>query len=91
MLPLMRCGKYWDVSSIDDTTKERIKKIVTGEYDERIAVKVRDKVMNLSDISCFRRLPLWLACYIVYNRHSEDKEAVKWESPADIDAYLASF
>ena len=47
--------------------------------------------MNLSDISCFRRLPLWLACYIVYNRHSEDKEAVKWESPADIDAYLASF
>ena len=91
MLPLMRCGKYWDVSSIDDTTKERIKKIVTGEYDERISVKVRDKVMNLSDISCFRRLPLWLACYIVYNRHSEDKEAVKWESPADIDAYLASF
>lgn len=87
----MRCGKYWDVSSIDDTTKERIKKIVTGEYDERISVKVRDKVMNLSDISCFRRLPLWLACYIVYNRHSEDKEAVKWESPADIDAYLASF
>ena len=27
----------------------------------------------------------------MYNRHSEDKEAVKWESPADIDAYLASF
>ena len=79
----MRCGKYWErVLRLMITTKERIKKIVTGEYDERISVKVRDKVMNLSDISCFRRLPLWLACYIVYNRHSEDKEAVKWESPA---------
>lgn len=91
LLPLMRCGKYWNVSLIDDATKERIEKIITGEYDERIGARVREKAMNLSDISCFKKLPLWLACYIVYNRHSEDKEITKWETPADIDAYLASF
>ena len=27
----------------------------------------------------------------MYNRHSEDKEITKWETPADIDAYLAAF
>lgn len=91
LLPLMRCGKYWDVSLIDDATKERIVRIITGEYGERIGVRVREKAMSLSDISCFKRLPLWMACYVVYNRHSEDKEIAKWETPADIDAYLASF
>lgn len=74
LLPLMRCGKYWDMSLIDGTTKERIERIIAGECDESIGAKVREKAMNLSDISCFKRLPLWLACYVVYNRHSEDKE-----------------
>ena len=91
LLPLMRCGKYWDMSLIDGTTKERIERIIAGECDESIGAKVREKAMNLSDISCFKRLPLWLACYVVYNRHSEDKEITKWETPADIDAYLAAF
>lgn len=91
LLPLMRCGRYWDVSFIDDTIQERIENIITGEYDDRIGTRVREKAMNLSDISCFKRLPLWLACYIVYNRHSEDKEIAKWTTPADIDAYLTSF
>lgn len=91
LLPLMRCGKYWDVGLIDDTTKERIERIITGEYDEKIGVQVREKAMNLSDLTCFKKLPLWLACYVVYDRHSEDKEIAKWETPADIDAYLASF
>lgn len=91
LLPLMRCGKYWDTSLIDDATRDRIERIITGEYDRNIAAKVREKAINLSDIYCFKRLPLWLACYVVYNRHSENKEIAKWETPADIDAYLASF
>lgn len=91
ILPLMRCGNYWDASLIDERTQERIRNIITGEYDEKIGAKVREKAINLSDISCFKGLPLWLACYVVYNRHSEGKEAVKWETPTDINTYLASF
>ena len=87
----MRCGKYWDASLIDDATKDRIERIITGEYDRNIAAKVREKAINLSDIFCFKKLPLWLACYVVYNRHSENKEIAKWETPEDIDAYLVSF
>ena len=91
LLPLMRRGKYWSVTSIDDKTKKRIEKIIDGVYDDAISNKVREKVMNLSDLSCFKGLPLWLACYIVYGRHSEAKDITKWETPADIDTYLATF
>ena len=91
LLPLMRMGKYWDADCIDAKTKERIDKILTGEYDENIKNRVREKAINLSDISHFRGLPVWLACYIVYDRHSEAKEIGKWEKPEDIDKYLKDF
>lgn len=91
LLPLMRMGKYWSADAIDEKTKERIEKLITSEYDENISDRVRNKVKDLRDISQFRGLPLWVACYVVYNRHSEAKDVVKWERPEDIDAYLKSF
>lgn len=91
LLPLMRFGKYWSANAIDEKTKERIVKITTGEYDESIKNRVREKAINLTDEAHFRGLPVWLACYIVYDRHSEVKEIEKWETPDDIDAYLRSF
>ena len=91
LLPLMRMGKYWKEDAIDDNTKVRIEKILTGEYDEKIKDRVREKTINLTDMSQFKGLPLWLACYVVYDRHSEAREITKWESPDDIDAYLKNF
>ena len=91
LLPLMRMGKYWNESSIDAKTKERIDNILTGEYDETIKNRVREKAINLTEITQFRGLPVWLACYIVYNRHSEAKEIEKWETPEAIDDYLKTF
>lgn len=91
LLPLMRMGEYWEVNKIDPQTQERIEKIITGEYDETIKNRVREKAINLSDITHFKGLPEWLACYIVYNRHSEAKEIEKWQSPEAIDKYLERF
>ncbi len=91
LLPLMRMGKYWTEDAIDSKTKERVEKILTGEYDENIKNRVREKAINLTDITHFKGLPIWLACYIVYGRHSEAKEIVKWEKPEDVDAYLKQF
>ena len=91
LLPLMRMGKYWSEKNIDGHTRERIEKILSGEYDESIQTRVREKAISLKDISSFRGLPLWLACYVVYDRHSETKDVIKWESPSDIDEYLKRF
>lgn len=91
LLPHMRMGKYWSSDAIDANTKERIDKIITGEFDENIKNRVREKAINLTETNHFRGLPLWLACYIVYDRHSEAKEIDKWEKPEDIDRYLKEF
>lgn len=91
LLPLMRLGKYWDWNTIDLATKSRIDKILTGEYDESIKDRVREKVVNLTGETHFQGLPLWLAQYVVYNRHSEATSAVCWKTPQDIDNYLHEF
>lgn len=91
LLPLMRTGKYWNEEAIDRLTRTRIEHILTGEYDEKMKDVVREKAIHFADISDFRRLPVWLACYIVYDRHAEAKEVAKWDSPDDIDVYLKSF
>ena len=91
LLPLMRMGKYWAQENIDSKTLERIEKIITGEYDDKIKNRVREKAITLTEVNAFKALPLWLACYIVYNRHSEVKEIVKWTSPDDLKNYLSSF
>lgn len=91
LLPLMRMGKCWSQDNIDSKTKCRIEKLINGEYDEAIRHRVREKALNLTDITHFNGLPLWMACYVVYDRHSEAKEITKWHNPSDIDDYLKNF
>ena len=91
LLPLMRKGHHWKQEAIDPSTLERIQKIIDGEIDEGICDRVREKTMNLSSVNDFQGLPLWLACYVVYNRHSEAQNTDRWTSPDDIDRYLHDF
>ncbi len=91
LLPLMRMGKYWDIDTIDATTKERINHLIDGEVDENINERIREKFSLLTDISQAKGLPLWQVCYLCYGRHSEAKDVAKWTSPDDIDAWLSKF
>ncbi len=91
LLPLMRMGHHWNVQDIDAATQERIQKMLDGEVDESIRTRVREKAMHLESIGQFRALPLWLACYVVYDRHSEASDTTKWRTPDDIDKYLKDF
>lgn len=87
LLSLMRTGSYWKMEDISQQIKERIEKIITGEYDENISIEVRNKIVDwqihnkkLNSIECFNGLPLWLAAYVVYGRHSERENSDKFES-----------
>ena len=91
MLPLMRAGRYWSEDNIDESTKARIDKLLTGEFDENIRERVREKTIALRSMQDFQGLPVWLVCYVIYDRHSEVKDIDKWSCPEDIDAYLAKF
>ena len=91
LLPVMRLGKYWNWNAIDSKTQDRISKIISGEYDENIKTRVREKAINLTDNNHFQGLPIWLASYVIYDRHSEADIAGKWNSVADIEQYLEDF
>lgn len=91
LLPLMRAGNHWKWDDIDVNTKNRIEKILTGEFDESIKTRVREKALTLSKEEHFQGLPLWLSSYIVFNRHSESALAGKWNSPHDLEVFLKEF
>ncbi|WP_209390280.1 type II CRISPR RNA-guided endonuclease Cas9 [Chryseobacterium sp. RR2-3-20] len=91
LLPLLRLGKYWNYAGIDKYSKDRIQKIITGEYDENIKEKVREKTIHLTTENDFQGLQLWLAQYIVYGRHSEASLIGKWNSADDLEEFLKDF
>ncbi|MCA6442332.1 MAG: type II CRISPR RNA-guided endonuclease Cas9 [Bacteroidetes bacterium] len=91
LLPLMRLGKYWNWENIDTKTQARIDKLLTGEFDSEIQNRVREQAINLTEKNHFQGLQLWLASYIVYDRHSEANITGKWNSVEDLKAYLNEF
>jgi CRISPR-associated endonuclease Csn1 len=95
LIPLMRFDVALDKSSIDLETRDRIDKIITGEYDDTIQDRVRELIekqgRDFKSISDFNNLPFHLASYVVYNRHSEIGDIQKWNTPSDIDNYLQKF
>ncbi len=88
LLSLMRMGRLWKEENIDAKTLTRINNIIDGVVDEGISDRVREKLVGKQHIADFQGLPLWTASYVVYNRHSEASDIIKWEKPEDIDLYL---
>ena len=93
LLPLMRFGSYWDFNHIDKNTQKRIEDLITGIENEEIRTILREKAekYQLEKETDFQDLPLWLAQYIVYNRHAEASSLEKWTSVNDLETYLNEF
>jgi len=91
LLPLMRMGKRWDESSISVETRSRIDNLIDGVVDDKISERVRNLTVGMRSVDQFQGLPVWLATYLVYGRHSESSDNQKWNSPKDIDIYLNNF
>jgi CRISPR-associated endonuclease Csn1 len=91
LLPLIRLGQYWKWDAIDDKTKIRIDKLITGEFDEEIKNRVREKAIHLTEQNHFQGLQLWLAQYVVYDRHSEAALTGKWKTVEELEKYLKEF
>ena len=46
---------------------------------------------TFSQLSDFQGLPEWLACYVVYGRHSEATDIQRWTKPENLMAYINGF
>ena len=91
LLALMRCGQQWDENGFHSNTRQRMDEFMQGKGLEQFSDKVRQLISSKSTIQQYQRLPEWLACYIVYGKHSEANEIIKWKSPEDINIYLNNF
>ena len=93
LLPLMRFGAHWDFNHIDKNTQKRIEDLIIGVKNEEIRTILREKAekYQLEKENDFQGLPLWLAQYIVYNRHAEASSLEKWTSVNDLETYLNEF
>lgn len=82
LLPIMRCGSMWSEEKINIETKERINKIITGEFEANIPQKIREEITKkgLKQITDFQGLQTYLTCYLVYGRHSERENENKYDS-----------
>ena len=93
LLPLMRFGSHWNFDRIDKDTQKRIEDLITGVENDEIRTILREKAekYQLEKETDFQGLPLWLAQYIVYNRHAEASSLEKWTSVNDLETYLNNF
>lgn len=91
LLPLLKLGSYWNKDEINAQTLSRINNIINAEYDEKIRDRVREKAINLKEISDFQGLPLWLASYVVYDKHSEASDIERWQTIEQLENYINGF
>lgn len=82
LLPLMRCGKYWEWDNIHNEIKKRIEKIIEDgwdfAYDKKTGELIKER--EFSNKEQFSSLPGWMACYVAYGRHSEKENTKAYDS-----------
>ena len=91
LLAVMRRGSLWKEADICEATKQNIVKILQNDIDEKLKKKIEAAVSSFNKLSDFQGLPTWLACYVVYGRHSEAAQIQCWQSPEDLKTYINKF
>ncbi|WP_028897309.1 type II CRISPR RNA-guided endonuclease Cas9 [Prevotella sp. HUN102] len=88
LLAVMRMGNDWNEDNICVDTRKRIEDIINGDIDEKIRSRMGQGMRSFESVSDFQGLPEWLACYVVYGRHSEATEIQRWETPEELLNYV---
>lgn len=87
LLSVMRTGSMWDGNQVPETVEQ----IIKGDIDEKIKARMSHQGFSFKDKDDFKFLPVWLACYVIYGRHSESQDVTRWENPAALQSYINSF
>ncbi len=90
LLSVMRVGSLWREEDLPKGLWE-IYQWNTSDADINIQERISNQGKSLTSLSDFRGLPVWMACYVIYGRHSESKDITRWKSPNDIKEFLQNF
>lgn len=87
LLSVMRMGEIWDINDIPANVDD----VLNGTIDEKISSRIAKSAIQLNTKQDMKGLPVWLACYVIYGRHSEANETEKWNTPEDLARYVRNF
>lgn len=87
LLSVMRVGSAWSESLIPGC----VDKIISCNADEHVMSRLARAGYNFSAKEEMKGLPVWVACYLIYGRHSEASEVTKWNTPSDLKAFINNF
>lgn len=98
LLPLMRCGKYWDESLLEVSVKEKAFRIsnrleeinhnplrIKSVTDDEIQQQLLRSFLGRNKQNIIKGLNTYQACYLVYDRHSERQDYQKYSSITEFD------
>lgn len=91
LLAVMRMGHHWKPEAIANSMQKRVEDIIQGNIDGETLKRMNTAKYRLMNIDDFQGLPVWLACYVVYGRHSEADDVQCWQQPEDLMRYIRSF
>lgn len=98
LLPLMRCGKYWNEDLVSIELREKIENISTRleeighnikklrtVADDDIPQQILKSFIDKKKGDFNKGLNTYQACYLVYDRHSEKVDYQKYTSVSEFD------
>ena len=96
LLPLMRCGKYWNENLIDNDIKQKTENIKSRldaiNHNSKKTQSISDDEIPQQILTSFINrknylsgLKTYQACYLVYDRHSERTDFTKYSAPKEFD------
>ncbi|MDD7529405.1 MAG: HNH endonuclease domain-containing protein [Prevotellaceae bacterium] len=90
LLPLMRMGHLWSAEAISEATQTRIEDVINDRIDTDIKKRI-DERGELKTLNDFQGLPIWKACYVVYNRYAEAGDVQRWMTPEELKTAILDF
>lgn len=96
LLPLMRCGSYWNLKLIDEKIKRKVETIKERlndiDYNPNEIKNISDDEIPQQILKSYicqtnflSGLNTYQACYLVYDRHSERTDYTKYSDPKEFD------
>lgn len=87
LLSVMRRGSLWNEADIPSCVND----FISGNVDEKIKSRTSNAGIEFVSKKDCQGLPEWLACYVIYGRHSEASDIERWETPDDLLRYIRNF
>lgn len=88
LLTVMRCGKYWSVDEVSPYACRRLERIQAGQESPELVERITKQAPLPQSIEECRGLSQSQASYLVYGRHSEPRELMRWGTTDEMLRYI---